>query len=291
MKSIASEANPRYRAWLRLAESPRQIRLAGRTLAEGIHVIEAARAAAHPIEALLVRRGAQGQAVERLAAQLAHEGVACYELSPALFDRLSPVERGAGLIAVIAVTHAPEPRDLAADALYLDGVQDPGNVGALLRVAAAAGVRHVLAGPGTAALWAPKVVRAAQGAHFALALYDVADPAHLKQALRGPWFGADAHAATSLWEVALPSAPIGWIFGAEGRGLSAAARAVCDAYVTIPMASAVESLNVESAAAVCLFERRRRLLSANGERVRPLGEGGAFGKNAPSQSDGGDDVG
>ncbi|MFN3565193.1 MAG: hypothetical protein ACK4V1_04300 [Burkholderiaceae bacterium] len=87
MKSIASEANPRFRAWLRLAESSRQIRLAGRTLAEGVHVIDAARAAAHPIEALLVRRGARGQAVERIAAQLAHEGVACYELAAALFDR------------------------------------------------------------------------------------------------------------------------------------------------------------------------------------------------------------
>jgi TrmH family RNA methyltransferase len=263
MKSIASEANPRFRAWLRLAESPRQIRLAGRTLAEGIHVIAAARAAAHPIEALLVRRGAEGEAVERLQAQLASDRVDCYELNATLFDRLSPVERGAGLIAVIAVTHAPEPRDLDADALYLDGVQDPGNVGALLRVAAAAGVRHVLAGPGTAALWAPKVMRAGQGAHFGLVLHDIADPADLKRALPGPWFGADAHATTSLWKTALPAAPIGWLFGAEGRGLSAGARAVCDAYVTIPMESAVESLNVVSAAAVCLFERRRRLLGTN----------------------------
>lgn len=263
MKSIASEANSRFRAWLRLVESPRQIRLAGRTLAEGIHVIEAAHAAAHPIEALLVRRGAQGDAVEGLQAQLASDGVDCYELSAALFDRLSPVERGAGLIAVIGVAHGPEPRDLGADALYLDGVQDPGNVGALLRVAAAAGVRHVLAGPGTAALWAPKVVRAGQGAHFGLVLHDIADPADLKRASPGPWFGADAHAATSLWETALPAAPIGWLFGAEGRGLSAGARAACDSYVMIPMEPAVESLNVVSAAAVCLFERRRRLLNAN----------------------------
>jgi TrmH family RNA methyltransferase len=265
MKLIASEANPRYRAWLRLAESPRQVRLAGRTLAEGIHVIEAARAAAHPIEALLVRRGAHGDAVERLQAQLARDGVDCYELAPALFDRLSPVERGAGLIAVIAVVQGPPPRDLAADALYLDGIQDPGNVGALLRVAAAAGVRHVLAGCGTAALWAPKVVRAGQGAHFGLVLHELADPADLRRALPGPWFGADAHAEMSLWDTTLPAAPVGWMFGAEGRGLSAGARAVCDAYVAIPIEPAVESLNVVSAAAVCLFERRRRLLGA---RVR-----------------------
>lgn len=259
MKSIASEANPRFRAWLRLAESPRQIRLAGRTLAEGIHVIEAARAAAHPIEALLVRRGVQGEAVDRLREQLGRAGVDCYELAALLFDRLSPVERGAGLIAVVAVVQGPRPHDVGADALYLDGVQDPGNVGALLRVAAAAGVRHVLAGPGTAALWGPKVVRAGQGAHFGLALHELADPADLKRALPGPWFGADVHATASLWDTPLPAAPIGWVFGAEGRGLSAGARAACDAYVTIPIESAVESLNVVSAAAVCLFERRRRL--------------------------------
>lgn len=259
MKSIASAANPRYRAWLRLAESPRQVRLAGRTLAEGVHVIEAALAAAHPIEALLVRRGAQGEAVDRLCERLGRTGVDCYELAAALFDRLSPVERGVGLIAVIAVAQCHAPRDLGADALYLDGVQDPGNVGALLRVAAGAGVRHVLAGTGTAALWAPKVLRAGQGAHFRLTLHEPVDPADLKRALPGPWLGADARGGTSLWDTVLPAAPIGWVFGAEGRGLSAGARAVCDAYVTIPMASAVESLNVVSAAAVCLFERRRRL--------------------------------
>lgn len=290
MKRIESEANPRFRAWLRLAESPRQIRLAGRTLAEGVHVIEAARAAAHPIEALLVRRGAQGEAVERLQAQLACAGVDCYELGAALFDRLSPVARSAGLIAVIGVVYGPPPHDLRADALYLDGVQDPGNVGALLRVAAASGVRHVLAGPGTAALWAPKVVRAGQGAHFGIVLYDVVDPADLKRALAGPWFGADAHAPRSLWETPLPTGPIGWIFGAEGRGLSASARAVCDAYVTIPMEATVESLNVVSAASVCLFERRRRLRSASAPRADPLGEAGAFGNNVPSRSNGGGDV-
>ncbi len=259
MKRIASEANPRFRAWLRLTESPRQVRLAGRTLAEGIHVIEAARAAAHPIEALLVRRGAHSEACERLREQLCRAGVDCYELAAALFDRLSPVARGAGLIAVIAVAQHGPPRDLGADALYLDGIQDPGNVGALLRVAAAAGVRHVLAGPGTAALWAPKVVRAGQGAHFGLALHELAEAADLRRALSGPWFGAEAHAGRSLWDTVLPLTPVGWMFGAEGRGLSAVARAACDAYVTIPMASAVESLNVVAAAAVCLFERRRRL--------------------------------
>ncbi len=291
MKSIASEANPRFRAWLRLAESPRQIRLAGRTLAEGVHVIEAARAAGHPIEALLVRRGAQGHNVEQLRAQLEGDGVECYELAAALFDRLSPVERGAGLIAVIGIGCALTPSGLAADALYLDGVQDPGNVGALLRVAAAAGIRHAFAGPGTAALWAPKVVRAGQGAHFGLALYELIDPADLKRALPGPWIGTDAHAAASLWETDLPAAPIGWMFGAEGRGLSPGARAVCDVYVTIPMAPTVESLNVVAAAAVCLFERRRRLPNANARPARPLGDAGAFGKNARSRSDGGDDVG
>jgi TrmH family RNA methyltransferase len=109
------------------------------------------------------------------------------------------------------------------------------------------------------ALWAPKVLRAAQGAHFALRLHEQVTPAQLGRLGAVRWIATAAHRAQSLWNVGLPRGPVGWMFGSEGRGLSPQAEAMCTLRVTIPIGPAVESLNVATSAAVCLFERRRRL--------------------------------
>lgn len=143
--------------------------------------------------------------------------------------------------------------------MYLDGVQDPGNAGTLLRTAAAAGIGDVLAGAATASLWSPKTLRAGQGAQFRLRLHEQVNPDALPSLLDGEWIGADARGGDSLWTALLPAGPVGWVFGGEGAGLSAAARSVCRRVISIPIDSAVESLNVAAAAAVCLFERRRRI--------------------------------
>jgi TrmH family RNA methyltransferase len=257
VKPITSVDNPNFRRWLRLAESPREVRLQGRTLAEGPHLAEAIHAAHRPVEALLVRRAVDRTEVRGWIDTFAATGVPAFELGAGLFDRLAPVERGSGLLLLICVPDAPPLQ--SGDALFLDGVQDPGNAGALLRVAAAAGVRTVLASPGTVALWSPKVLRGGQGAHFRLGLHEdvVANEVHAK--LPMPWIGATAHAGTPLWAARLTHDAAGFMVGAEGGGLSPAATAACDELVTIPLAGGIESLNVASAAAVCLFERRRQL--------------------------------
>ena len=256
MKAIASESNPGFRHWLRLATVPRAVREAGQTLAEGIHLAQAALAANIAVEAVIMRKGAAHAELEPLLSQLG--GVAAFELVPALYDRLAPVEHGAGVLLLLPVPAPRAARSTRADMVYLDGIQDPGNAGAVLRCAAAAGVRHVLAGPGTAALWAPKVLRAAMGAHFRLAVHERVAAAELTALLDGPWYAAVAHGAPSLWTQQLPAGPMGWIFGAEGSGPSLEALAASRQQVCIPTSAAVESLNVAAAAAICLFERMRR---------------------------------
>lgn len=255
MKSITSAANPSYRRWLRLATQPRAVREERATLAEGEHLAEAALAAAVPVEALLLRAGS---AAESLRARLP-AGTPVYELSAVLYDRLGLVERGVGHALVLAVP-AEATGAIEGDLLYLDGVQEPGNVGALLRVAAAAGVPQVWASGGCAALWAPKVLRAGQGAHFRLRLREAVPPEALRSGFSGRRIGTRLRDSTPLWSLPLPAGPVAWLMGSEGQGLSPAAEAVLDAAVTIPIEPGVESLNVASAAAVCLFERRRRLL-------------------------------
>ena len=146
---------------------------------------------------------------------------------------------------------------LDTDAVILDRVQDPGNVGAILRTAAAAGVTRVLTTPGTAWCWAPKVLRAAMGAHFALAIHESHAWEALLPLLRVPLAGTLAHGGGSLFDQDLVAA-CAWVFGSEGDGLDAAIAQRLDWRVTIPQARTVESLNVAAAAAICLFEQRRQ---------------------------------
>ena len=261
MKSITSPANATYRSWLRLATHPRETRAQRRALAEGLHLAQAALEASGIVETVLLRQGAHGAEVERLAEEAMAAGATGYELAAALYDRVSPAEHGAGLMLVVAVPTHTLPARARRDMLFLDGLQDPGNVGTLLRTAAAAGIRDVLASGTTAALWAPKTLRAGQGAHFRLRLHEPVSAESLPAVLDGDWIGADARGGEPLWETALPAGPVGWVLGGEGAGLSVAARSVCRRLVSIPVDEAVESLNVAAAAAVCLFERRRRLLA------------------------------
>jgi TrmH family RNA methyltransferase len=259
MKSITSAANATFRAWLQLATSPRATREQGRALAEGLHLAQAAFAADHPVEAVLVKQGAAHPELEQCVAAAQARGASVYELAAGLFERLSPVEHGVGLICVLPISVPPAAHRLQSDALFLDGVQDPGNAGALLRVAAAAGVKHVFAATTTVALWSPKVLRGAQGAHFRLALHERADPNALAELIAGPWIATVAHDAESIWDTDLPASALGWVCGAEGAGIRAEVAAQCTRRVRIPLESSIESLNVAAAAAVCLFERRRRL--------------------------------
>ena len=257
MKAIRSAANAQFRHWLRIASAPRAVRALGQTLAEGVHLAQSARAAGAAVDAILLRQGTADAQVDEVLAGF-DTALPRFELAPALYDRLAPVEQGLGLMLVLPLPRPALPRAATADMLYLDGVQDPGNAGALIRTAAAAGVRHVLAAPGTTALWAPRALRAGMGAHFRLTLHERIDAAQLPAVLDGPWIAAVAHGAPSLWTQELPAGPLGWVFGAEGNGPSEQALAVSRHRVCIPTSSAVESLNVAAAAAVCLFERMRR---------------------------------
>jgi len=259
MKAISSSANPAFKSWLRLAAQPRAARRMRHALAEGLHLAQAALDAAAKVESVLLRQGARGAEVERLAEIAMTAGAVGHELAATLFDRICPADHGVGLMLEVEVPEFSLPVEATHDLVYLDGIQDPGNVGTLLRTAAAAGIGEVLAGPATAALWAPKTLRAAQGAHFRLRLHEQILADALPATLDGPWYGTDTKAAEPLWSAALPARSMGWVFGGEGAGLSPSARAICRRCVSIPIDAAAESLNVAAAAAICLFERRRRL--------------------------------
>jgi 23S rRNA (guanosine2251-2'-O)-methyltransferase len=144
--------------------------------------------------------------------------------------------------------------------LVLDGVTDPHNLGACLRVADAAGAHAVIAPKDRAAGIGATVSKVASGAAESVPYYMVTNLARSLDDLkeRNIWIvGADERAEKTLYESDLPEATA-WVLGAEGEGMRRLTRERCDLLVRIPMRGSVESLNVSVASGVCLFEARRR---------------------------------
>ena len=256
---IFSTDNPIYRRLKQLATSPRACRDAHRTLIEGVHLLQAALDAGVTIRTLVLRGAEQSaEALALVPRAEAQSKAKLIELAPALYDAISPVEHGAGVLAEIEFAMPPWPKQIVDDAIYLDNVQDPGNVGTLLRTAAAAGVRHVIAGPGCAFFWSPKVMRGGMGAHFVLDLHEQTVLQTLREGFEGEILATVAAGGEDLFQEDWGKEPTLWLFGGEGRGLSTEALRIANRLVSIPISTPIESLNVGAAAAVCLFEQRRR---------------------------------
>ncbi|MCX8086427.1 MAG: RNA methyltransferase [Rhodocyclaceae bacterium] len=255
MKSVTSRDNPTFKDLRDLAHDARRQRREGRTLLDGPHLVAAALDHGLMPELIAVGESAVGRPeIAALLARLPAVAVLC--LRDALLRELSELKTPPGILAVIAVPPAPS-LPSSGDCLLLEAVQDAGNVGALLRTAAAAGIPHVLLGPGCAGAWTPRVLRAAQGAHFALALYEHVDLAAFLAGFASQSIAAVAHQGTSLYALDL-AGPTAWLFGNEGQGVSPRLAAMATHRATIPLAAGCESLNVAAAAAVCLFEMRRQ---------------------------------
>ena len=177
-------------------------------------------------------------------------------LPDALFGAVSQVEHGVNLLFVVETPAPGQPAAMRVSAVLLDGVQDPGNVGSILRSAGAAGITQVFCSPGTAFCWSPKVLRAGMGAHFGLHLAESCALEAL-DALALPLVATSSHAQGALHEVDLPW-PCAWVMGHEGQGVSAGLMSRCMLALRIPQPGGEESLNVAAAAAVCLYESARQ---------------------------------
>ncbi len=255
MKLIQSRDNAFFKSLKRLAESGRERRKTGQTLLDGVHLVEAYELAFGPVETLIVAESAPaGGEVARFVA-----GRETVVLADSLMRDLGLVETPSGLLGLIDTPGAKATVNRKKDAILIDGVQDPGNVGTLLRTAAAAGVEQALLSPGCASAWSPRVLRAGQGAHFALAIHEEVDLAGFMAGYEGTTAVTCLAGATSLYAARLDG-PVAWVFGSEGQGVRPELIAVAGLRVKIPMPGAVESLNVAAAAAVCLFEVVRRRL-------------------------------
>jgi RNA methyltransferase, TrmH family len=251
-RRISARGNPLLQRLRRLAQEGSAYRRLGQVWLEGEHLCGALRARGLAAAQAVLSEDAWQQ--PRLRELAGWAGGTVVVPAP-LFAAISALESPAQIGFVLDLPPAA-PALSGVDTLVLDRVQDPGNVGSMLRSAAAFGVPQVLAIKGTAALWSPKVLRAGMGAHFALRLIEGAEEGALA-ALRLPLLATSPHGGQALPSAPLPQ-PCAWVLGHEGQGVSATLLARCTLQLRIPQPGGEESLNVAAAAAVCLYESARR---------------------------------
>jgi RNA methyltransferase, TrmH family len=256
---ITSAQNPKMKLARALLGRPKERRESGAFAAEGVRLVEEALAAGWPFQYVLHGEGLSARA-EDLIRRLRASGIETEETANPLLDILSDTGNTQGVLAVLSLASLPTPAR-PTFLLILDQIRDPGNLGTLLRSAAAAGVEAAFLPPETTDAFAPKAVRAGMGAHFRLPIRALG-----WEEIRRQTEGLQIHladmAGSSCWESDL-RAPLALIVGGEAEGPSDPARALATSVVSIPMPGKAESLNAGAAGAVLMFEivRQRQMSS------------------------------
>jgi TrmH family RNA methyltransferase len=240
---LTSKDNPKVKHWAKLAADTRYRKSAGRALLEGPHLVAALRASgAQAIAILVTEKAFAGKEIASLA------GKSPIVVSESVFRSIVETENPPGIAAEIAI---PESKKSDGDVVFLEGVQDPSNVGAIIRSAAAFGIGEVVLDQACADAWSPRALRAGMGGHFSLSIRSVV---RLELAgFDGTLLCTVVRGGEPLREARLQGR-LGWVFGGEGRGVSAEAEKRAQLKVTIPIAPGTESLNVAAAAAICFYE-------------------------------------
>jgi RNA methyltransferase, TrmH family len=257
---ITSTRNPKIQ-WVRSLQSRAQARREeGLFIVEGVRLVEEALNAGWDAR-LLLYTDDLGERGQQIVSSFSARGVQGEPVAPHVMRAASDTESPQGLLAVLSRQALPFPETL--DFIFIPSeVRDPGNLGTMLRTAAAAGVQAVFLPPGTVDAFAPKVVRAAMGAHFRLPL------------LVRTWEEILAYVQENAMAVFLAEAgegvlynevdfrrPLALMIGGEAEGAGKTAEALAQVRIHIPMTGGVESLNAAAAAAILLFEivRQRRI--------------------------------
>lgn len=255
---ITSSQNPKIKLVRALAGRPKERRENSAFLAEGVRLVEEAFSAGWDFRFVL-HTDSLGPRGQELVKSLTTRGVDVEPVVENLFQSVTETETSQGILAVLALDPPStlQPPAKPNFVLIPDQIRDPGNLGTLLRTAAAAGVQAVFIPPETTDPFAPKVVRAGMGAHFRLPILSLT-----WDQLRGRVDGmsvilSDAEAEKSCWEVDF-TRPSALVIGGEAEGASAHARNLATEMIRIPMPGHMESLNAGAAGAVLMYEAVRQ---------------------------------
>ncbi len=252
-KHITSRDNAVFKQLKKVAENKRERSREGKTLLDGVHLIAAYLQAFGEPELLIIPEGQSSQEATGMMQQLGDVNTIMFPTL--MFAELTPVASSTGILARVKtpVLEVPETVNLA---LMLEDIQDPGNLGSMLRTALGAGVDAVYLSKGCTEAWSPKCLRGGQGAQFQLPVAEGVDIAEALATFSGQSF-ATTLSGDALYEQDFTK-PTAFVIGNEGAGLSTEAIQAASQQVSIPMSNTLESLNAAAATAVCLFEHKRQ---------------------------------
>ena len=252
---ITSDKNQTVKLVKALLSQSRQRNKLAQTVLEGVHLLDAALGHGYRFVQILVSESAKSHPeVQQILSRLTTD-IDVLTLSDSLYKSIRSLGSGIDIMAIIDIP-APVLPVITTDCLVLNDVQDSGNVGTLLRTAAAVGISTVLCTNATAQAWSPKTLRAGMGAQFALTIYEGLDSQDILDKIQVPLLATSSHTDTLIYQHDL-HAPVAWIMGHEGQG-------VCDELmqcatpIALPQPNGQESLNVAIAGALCFYETLRQ---------------------------------
>ena len=253
-KHIISRDNPIFKQLKKLSENARERRAESKTLLDGVHLIETYLDVFGEPELIIIPEGKSSLEATNLMQTLAD--VNTIMLPTLMFAELTPVVSSTGILALVKTPKIAAPVDITF-ALMLEDIQDPGNLGSMLRTALGAGVQAVYLSKGCTDAWSPKALRGGQGAQFHLPIVEGVDLLEVVQNFAGNTY-ATILGGASLYAQDL-SKPTAFIIGNEGAGLTSKLLNAASHQISIPMHENLESLNAGAATAICLFERVRQI--------------------------------
>lgn len=261
MKLITSAQNEQLKHLSKLLSQSKARRQCGQTVLEGVHLLQSyLEAGGKPEQVYLPESKANHQEIRSIVGQLPVSLMTW--VSNEALAKITSLTDSDDVMTLIDIPQEQNwPRQ--GDCVVLECVQDPGNVGTIIRSAAACAMPHLILSQDSADVWSPKVLRAGMGAHFLLNIHS--------RVPMGQWL---AEYQDTVWATALGNhnnfnlydmnlrTPAAWVFGNEGNGISAEVLEKVSASVKIPMLGQTESLNVAMAATICLFEQMRQRIDA-----------------------------
>ena len=260
MKKISSAQNPLVKKLVQLSKKQSFRNKQNLTIVEGVHLAgEWLKTYGSP-DICVFLSSSKSIEVKQIVQKCKDLNTEIIELEAKIYSKISPVIEGVGVLFVVKI---PENQgvDFCEDSIILDRVQDPGNLGTILRSAVGFGIKQIICSKGTVSAWSPKVLRAGMGAHFKLQIFENQDLNEVISKVETPIFATSLQAKKSIYDDNFTT-KTAWIFGNEGAGVSLELLSKVKNQVIIPQTGEIESLNVAMAATVCLAEQARQRLKA-----------------------------